>query len=114
MLTFNLKKEWFEKIKNGEKVIEYREYKPYWRERLEKYFKCDLSAMSLRFGNEVRFDGAYYIEFVHGYAPKTDKTKRIIAKVKAIRLVNGLETDLKECKPVYAIRFELIKGGLNG
>ena len=31
MLTFNVKKEWFEKIKSGEKTHEYREYKPYWR-----------------------------------------------------------------------------------
>lgn len=29
MLTFNLKKEWFEKIKSGEKTHEYREVKPY-------------------------------------------------------------------------------------
>ena len=30
MLTFNLKKEWFEKIKRGEKTHEYREVKEYW------------------------------------------------------------------------------------
>ncbi len=29
MLTFNLKKEWFEKIKSGEKTHEYREVIPY-------------------------------------------------------------------------------------
>lgn len=29
MLTFNLKKEWFDKIKSGEKTHEYREVKPY-------------------------------------------------------------------------------------
>lgn len=29
MLTFPLKKEWYEKIKSGEKTIEYREVKPY-------------------------------------------------------------------------------------
>ena len=34
MLTFNLKKEWFEKIKNGEKTHEYRIVKPYWFKRL--------------------------------------------------------------------------------
>ena len=33
MLTFNLKKEWFEKIKSGEKTHEYREVKPYWTKR---------------------------------------------------------------------------------
>lgn len=34
MLTFNLKKEWFEKIKNGEKTHEYREVKDYWTNRI--------------------------------------------------------------------------------
>lgn len=31
MLIFPLKKEWYEKIKSGEKTIEYREVKPYWK-----------------------------------------------------------------------------------
>jgi ASC-1-like (ASCH) protein len=34
MLIFPLKKEWFDKIKSGEKTIEYREVKPYWSKRL--------------------------------------------------------------------------------
>lgn len=29
MLIFPLKKEWYEKIKSGEKTVEYRELKPY-------------------------------------------------------------------------------------
>ncbi len=33
MLTFNLKKEWYNKIASGEKRIEYREVKPYWMRR---------------------------------------------------------------------------------
>ena len=38
MLTFILKKEWYEKIKSGEKTIEYRELKPYWNLRINKEF----------------------------------------------------------------------------
>ncbi len=34
MLTFNLKKEWFEKIKSGEKTHEYREWSFYWAKRI--------------------------------------------------------------------------------
>lgn len=34
MLIFPLKKEWYEKIKRGEKTIEYREVKDYWTIRL--------------------------------------------------------------------------------
>ena len=36
MLVFNLKKEWFEKIKNGEKTHEYRIVKLYWTNRIRK------------------------------------------------------------------------------
>ncbi len=34
MLIFTLKKEWYEKIKSGEKTVEYREVKDYWTTRL--------------------------------------------------------------------------------
>ena len=36
MIQFNLEKKWFDKIKSGEKKIEYREFKPYWIKRFEK------------------------------------------------------------------------------
>lgn len=110
MLTFNLKKVWFDKIKSGEKNHEYRKYKPYWRKRFEKYFNCDLSAIRLRFGNEIVLcPPIYYVNFVCGYAPIEDKNKRLLAKVKTIRLRYGKETDLKINAPVYDIEFELIK-----
>lgn len=109
MLTFNLKKEWFEKIKSGEKTHEYREYKPYWRKRLEKCIGGDFSAMRLRFGDKVVISYPHIITFVCGYAPKHDKTKRLYAKLRTIRLIDGRETDLKIAKPVYDINFELIK-----
>lgn len=34
MLIFPLKKEWYEKIRSGEKTVEYREVKPYWSQRI--------------------------------------------------------------------------------
>ena len=36
MLIFPLKKQWYEKIKSGEKTIEYREVKDYWTKRFLK------------------------------------------------------------------------------
>lgn len=33
MLIFPVKKEWYDKIKRGEKTIEYREVKEYWQTR---------------------------------------------------------------------------------
>lgn len=35
-ITFNLKWPWYRQISNGEKLIEYRHVKDYWRKRLEK------------------------------------------------------------------------------
>ena len=109
MLTFNLKKEWFEKIKSGQKTHEYREFKPYWQKRFEKFFNADLSATKLRFGDEIVIVPSKYITLVCGYAPIEDTEKSLVAKVKTIRLKWGLETDLKIEKFVYDIEFELIK-----
>lgn len=39
MLIFPLKKQWYEKIKSGEKTIEYREAKPYWTYRIGNELK---------------------------------------------------------------------------
>lgn len=37
MLILPIKKKWFDMIKSGEKKEEYREIKPYWRNRFFKY-----------------------------------------------------------------------------
>lgn len=46
MLVFTLKKHWFEKIKSGEKSVEYREVKPYWTKRLNP--KSGLNSIFLK------------------------------------------------------------------
>lgn len=92
MLTFNLKKEWFEKIKSGEKRHEYRLCTPYWEKRLCKRMKD------------------YTICFACGYPKKDDTQRRLYAKLTRVFYLNsGLETDLKIDKPVFEIEFELIK-----
>lgn len=101
MLIFNLKKEWFEKIKKGEKTHEYREVKPYWDNRLklvmnvlydfgEKYYPCEMRL---------------------GYPKDTDWTRIIEAEIVSIKVINGKDTDLKINKPVYDIEFKIIKDG---
>ena len=103
MLTFNLKKEWFEKIKSGEKTHEYREVKPYWDKRL---FIIDPNLHECLKRREVK---EREIVFVNGYASKKDSKNRLYANLISIRIVNGNNTDLKINKPVYDIEFELIK-----
>ena len=91
MLIFTLKKEWYEKIKSGEKTVEYREAKDYWATRLYStiYF--------LKQGKER------HCFFQLGYNPKT----RISAVISKIEIVDGKQTDLRIDKPVYAIHFKL-------
>lgn len=93
MLTFNLKKEWFEKIKSGEKTHEYREIKPYWTRRISKE--------SLLNGTDFK------IKFVKGYSNKLENI--LFAKCKNITYKWGEETDLGISADVYDIEFELIK-----
>ena len=45
MLIFPLKKQWYEKIKSGEKTIEYREVKPYWTKRLSSPYYCGIKEL---------------------------------------------------------------------
>lgn len=92
MFTFNLKKEWFEKIKSGEKTHEYREAKPYWNKRASE------------------FEVGSIICFACGYPKASQTAKRMLAVVMGVTIRNGLNTDLKIDKSVFDIEFELIKG----
>ena len=112
MLTFNLKKEWFEKIKSGEKTHEYREYKPYWITRIKNYFKLDIDFekemeegfVSLKI--EILKENSFVI-LKNGYIGEELK-----AKVKSISLIYGNNTDLKINNFVFDIEFELIRESL--
>lgn len=101
MITFNLKKEWFEKIKSGEKTHEYREVKDYWFKRLFLYSKLICRQTMIPLHSECIF--------VCGHAPKEDSSKRLKAKIKNISIVDGKNTDLKIDNDVFDIEFELIK-----
>ena len=101
MLTFNLKKEWFEKIKSGEKTHEYRIVKDYWFKRLFLYSKIQGFQTTLPLHNTCIF--------LCGYPSRQDKSKKIEAKIKKISIINGLQTDLKINEDVFDIEFELIK-----
>ncbi len=107
MLTFNLKKEWFEKIKSGKKTHEYREYKYYWFVRIKNYFKfLDEEIFDMRRG-DIFLERQELIIFRCGY-----KGEKLKAKVKSITIKDGLDTDLKINKYVFDIEFELIEGEL--
>lgn len=100
MLTFNLKKEWFDKIKSGEKTHEYREVKEYWVRRLFFYSKKLCRQTTIPLHNTCIF--------ACGYPSKEDFLRRLEAKIKRISIRNGLDTDLKVNTDVFDIEFELI------
>lgn len=119
MLTFNLKKEWFNKIKSGKKTHEYRRQTNYWFIRiwgLGVVFPCELKDFknSLETGtiSAIKYFVRDKICFACGYPKTEDKEKRLYAKIVSVTCnVNGLKTDLKINEPVLDIEFELIKRG---
>ncbi|MBR3655259.1 MAG: hypothetical protein IKR34_02095 [Candidatus Gastranaerophilales bacterium] len=126
MLTFNLKKEWFEKIKSGEKTHEYRLAGDYWDKRvlniIAKY-EIDPEVKELQYGYMKHCIKPFYTNFsipveipccfALGYPKKNDKEKLLFGKITRINLsnnkVSNLNCDLKTDKPVYDFKFELIK-----
>ena len=105
MLIFPLKKEWYEKIKSGEKTIEYREVKPYWQIRLWHEGCLPVSELIAYNYEEIR-DIAWpvFCYMQMGYKPET----RLEAVIKKVEIKNGKETDLHIDKPVYVIHFKLL------
>lgn len=111
MLTFPLKKEWYEKIKNGEKTVEYREVKDYWTKRVAKYsyWYSQFISPKERSVWESNLPRIFNKEkaiclFRLGYTKKY-----MYGVISKIEIVDGKDTDLKIDKPVYAIHFELVK-----
>ena len=113
MLIFPLKKQWYEKIKSGEKTIEYREVKPYWTTRITKYKKW--YSQFLRPKDRADFIHFYNAEFNSLQCKakcilKLGYTKTyMIATITRIEVVYGKDTDLAIEKPVYAIYLADVK-----
>lgn len=104
MLIFPLKKEWYEKIKSGEKTVEYRELKPYWNGRLSKEFDFDQNAFC-NIGDILAM-----LTYRHPIKLRLGYTKKYMeALVNKIEIVNGKDTDLHIDKPVYAIHLDDVK-----
>ena len=92
MLIFPLKKEWYEKIRSGEKRIEYREVKPYWDKRIRSQYY---------FNNSPDFNKCV---LSLGYTKQ-----RLAADITDIQIIYGLHTDLHIPKNVYAIHLANVR-----
>lgn len=114
MLIFILKSCWYDKIASGEKEIEYREVKPYWRQRVKSILPPCFYSNIKKINATIKREKleATYEEYVRPLCQlrKAYTSERMIAKIKKIVIVNGLATDLKIDKPVYAFHLEILFG----
>lgn len=78
-LTLSLKKQWFDKIKSGEKKEEYRENFEYWQRRL--YRSMD--------ANDAEFKHFDRLVFTLGYPKAGDTERRLVFKNPRIRIGTG-------------------------
>ena len=99
ILHFNLKKEWFDKIDKKEKSHEYREVKKHWIQRLNRFIeKPNLIT-------ECKRDGFPILAFFkNGYQKNAPE---FMCEVLGVKIVNGLNTDLKIDCDVYDIKLDL-------
>lgn len=97
MLIFPLKKEWYEKIKSGEKTIEYREVKPYWNNRIKN------EVSKLLDNDDLQKNKVYYIPKVPCKLRLGYTNRYMTANIAKVNIVDGKDTDLHINKPVYAI-----------
>lgn len=105
-LTLSLEKRWFELIRDGIKLEEYREIKDYWIKRLVT------STITDRYGNcEYHFNQYDNIVFTLAYPPTEDKTRRIEFKKPKIRIDYGhAEWGAKIRTRYFVITWEKPKG----
>lgn len=80
--------EWYEKIKSGEKTVEYREVKPYWEKRILPFLFQEKPCCRLRLGYTNRY---------------------MTANITKIEMVDGNNSDLHINKPMYAIHLADIR-----
>lgn len=119
MLTFSLKKEWYEKIKSGEKTIEYQEVKPYWIKRIIRAcqeWDCQNKKNSVRCEGMFFLKTALVTEKIYFIKPMPcllqlshNPETRLIAVITKIEIVDGEDTDLHINKPVYAIHLTEVR-----
>lgn len=105
MLIFPLKKEWYAKIKSGEKTIEYREVKPYWNNRIKN------EVSKLLDNDDLQKNKVYYIPKVFCKLRLGYTSKYMTATITKIEVVDGKDTDLHIDKPVYAIHLTDVREG---
>jgi len=104
-LKLTLKKQWFDLIKSGVKLEEYREIKPYWIRRLLCDFNFNRACWNIKLNNgsyrDIKFD---QVQFTNGYSANSP---RITVECKGIHI----ETGRKEWGAVEGVNYFVIELG---
>ena len=92
MLDLVLKSEWFDKIKSGEKTVEYMEFKPYWSNRIFALY--DIDVLQFFYGYRLKRGAKFlviinamehYPAFKCAYIPRIQKSfKYLIRKIPVV------------------------------
>lgn len=98
MLILPIKKKWFDMILSGEKLEEYREYKPYYTRRFQHLWQ----------GSLVGGDAPREICFRNGY---TSNSPSFIAKVSLSVGTGREEWGAEPGKEYYVLRILEVKDG---
>ncbi|WP_024469279.1 hypothetical protein [Treponema pedis] len=114
-----MKKKWYNKIKSHEKIIEYREVKPFWTIRifneLKKRYpnsKEKIATLELQGFLEMAKEDPIVFEpndefILQGMLRLGYGKEKLSAIITNVEIVDGKDTDLHIDKPVYAIHFYL-------
>lgn len=100
MLTFNLKSNWYEKFRSGEKHIEFRGVKKYWIRRVMNLIEKNSAFSKAGVINIViEFETSVPCILRRGYL----STEYMTARIDGIELMpTGIDTDLAVEDPVFA------------
>ena len=105
ILVLHLKKKWFDKIKNFEKLEEYREINDYWMKRLIKNGPKDGIKKGFMAVGSEQWREFSEIHFALAYPKREDKEKWIIIKGPIKIFVGFGRTDwgAEPCKDYFII-----------
>lgn len=89
---------WFEEIKSGRKIHEYRKYNSFWEKRVLNIVKnCANYDREIR---KFELFAPAYVEFQKAYRKNPEK---MLFEIKSISFIKGKDTDLKCDCPVFDI-----------
>lgn len=91
-LTLPLKKKWFDMIKSGEKLAEYRECSEYWIKRFRKLCSCFEYFHAAPNNNVMQSCSGLKVDhlvFTLGYPKADDTERRLVFRNPKIRIGEG-------------------------